>query len=66
MIKDGLLTYKGRWYIQNCDDLKRFMMDELHKRPYTRHHGYHKMIMTTRKMFYWLGIKNDIVDYLAK
>jgi hypothetical protein len=24
------------------------------------------MITTTRKQFYWLGLKNDIADYLAK
>jgi hypothetical protein len=29
ILNDGLLTYKGRWYISNCDKLKRFMMDEL-------------------------------------
>jgi hypothetical protein len=66
MLNDGLLTYKGRLYIPNCDDLKRFIMDELHKRPYTGHPGYQKMITTTRKLFYWPRLKNDIVDYLAK
>jgi hypothetical protein len=40
LLDDGLLTYKGQLYIPNCDDLKRFIMDELHKRPYTGHHGY--------------------------
>jgi hypothetical protein len=66
MLDEGLLTYRNRLYIPNCDDLKRFIMDELHKRPYTGHLGYQKMIMTTRKQFYWHGLKKDIVDYLAK
>jgi hypothetical protein len=66
LLNDGMLTYKGRLYIPNCDDLNRFMMDELHKIPYTGHHGYHKMIITTRKLFYGLGLKKDITDYLAK
>jgi hypothetical protein len=66
MLNDGLLTYKGKLYIHNCDDLKMFIMDELHKIPYTGHPGYQKMIMTTRKLFYWPGLKNDIDDYLAK
>jgi hypothetical protein len=39
-LKDDLLTYKGRLFIPNCDDLKRFIMDELHKIPYTGHPGY--------------------------
>jgi hypothetical protein len=53
MIDGGLLTYKNRLYIPDCDDLKRFIMDELHKRPYIGHPRYQKMITTTRKQFYW-------------
>jgi hypothetical protein len=34
------LTYKNRLYVPNCDYLKRFIMDELHKRPYIDHLGY--------------------------
>jgi hypothetical protein len=66
MIDGGLLTYRNRLYIPDCDDLKRFIMDELHKRPYTGHPGYQKMITATRKQFYWPGLKKDIANYLAK
>jgi hypothetical protein len=66
MLDYDLLTYKGRLYVPNCDDLKRFIMDELHKRPYTSHPGYQKMIIATRKLFYWPRLKKDIDDYLAK
>jgi len=66
LLNDGLLTYKDRLYIPNFDDLKRFMMDGIHKIPYNGHPGYQKMITTTRKLFYWLGLKKDIADYLAK
>jgi hypothetical protein len=66
MLKDDLLTYKGILYIPNCDELKRFIMDELNKRPYIGHVGYHKMIMATRKPFYWPRMKKDIYYYLAK
>jgi hypothetical protein len=66
LLNDIPLTYKGRLYIPNCDDLKRFIMDELHKIPYTSHLDYQKMFTTTRKLFYWPRLKKDIVDYLAK
>jgi hypothetical protein len=39
MFNYGLLTYKGILYILNCDELKRFIMDELHKIPYTGYPG---------------------------
>jgi hypothetical protein len=66
MLDEGLLTYRNRLYIPSCDDLKRFIMDEIHKRPYIGHPGYQKMITTTRKQFYWPRLKKDIVDYLDK
>jgi hypothetical protein len=66
MMEGGLLTYINILYIPDCDDLKRFIMDELHKRPYTSHPGYQKMITTTRKQFYWPGLKKYIVEYLSK
>jgi hypothetical protein len=62
----GLLAYRDRLYIPNCDDLKRFILDELYKRPYTGHPGYQKMITATRKQFYWLGLKKDVAKYLAQ
>jgi hypothetical protein len=52
MTEGGLLTYRDRLYIPNCDDLKRFVMDGLHKRLYTGHPGYQKMITATQKQFY--------------
>jgi hypothetical protein len=44
MMEGGLLTYRNKLYIPDCDNLKRFITDELHKRPYTGHPGYQKMI----------------------
>jgi hypothetical protein len=66
MLNDGLLTYKGILYIPNYGDLKRIIMDELHKRPYIGHPSYQKMIIAPRKLFYCPGLKEDIVDYLDK
>jgi hypothetical protein len=40
ILDEGLLTYINRLYIPSCDDLKRFIMDELHKRRYSGHPGY--------------------------
>jgi hypothetical protein len=66
LLNDVILTYRGSLYIQNCDDLKRFIMDELHKIPYTGHPSYQKMITATKKIFYWLIMKKDLDNYLVK
>jgi hypothetical protein len=52
MLDRGLLTYQNRLYIPSCDELKRFIMYELPKRPYLGHLGYHKIVTTTRKQLY--------------
>jgi hypothetical protein len=64
--EEGLLTYRSRLYIPDCDDLKRFIMDELRKRPYTGHPGYQKMITATRKQFYWHGLKKENTPVVRK
>ena len=46
---DGILTYKGRIYIPDVADLRRFFMDEIHQAPYSGHPGYQKTIATARK-----------------
>jgi hypothetical protein len=66
MLNDDLLAYKGILYIPNCAYLKRFIMDELHKRPHIGYPCYQKMITTTRKLFYCPALEKDIDDYLAK
>jgi hypothetical protein len=40
LLNDGMITYKSRLCIPNCDELKRFIMDEIHRRPYIGHPGY--------------------------
>jgi hypothetical protein len=66
MTKGGFLTYRSRFYIPNCDDLKRFILDELHKKPYSGHPGYQNIITDTRRQFYWPRMNKDIAEYLAK
>jgi hypothetical protein len=66
MLDEDPMTYRNILYIPSCDNLNRFVMDELHKRSSTGHRRYQKMITTTRKQFYWPGLKKDIADYLAK
>ena len=41
-------------------------MDEIHQAPYSGHLGYYKTITTTRNQYFWLGMKKDIDEYIAK
>ena len=41
-------------------------MDEIHQAPYSSHPRYHKRIITTRKQYFWPGMKKDIGEYISK
>ena len=62
----GILTYKGRIYIPDVAYLRRVVMDEIHQAPYSGHPGYHKTIATARKQYFWLGMENDMDEYISR
>ena len=64
--EDGLLTYKNRIYILNVAYLRRVVMDEIHQAPYSSHPGYQKTIATTRKQYFWPGMKKDMAKYISR
>ena len=41
-------------------------MQEIHNVRYVRHQGYQKTLETVRKEYFWLGIKKDVIDYIAR
>ena len=41
-------------------------MDELHKRSYSGHPGYQKMITMIIKEFFWPNMKKEVAEYLAR
>jgi hypothetical protein len=34
--------------------------------PYIGHTGYQKSITTVRDQYFWIGMKKDVTDYLAR
>jgi hypothetical protein len=38
----------------------------MHDVPYVRQPGYHKKITIVRSHFFWLGMKKDVSDYIAR
>ena len=62
----GLICYKNRFYIPNIESLKKEILDEYHKQPYSGHPGYQKMLTALKNIFFWLGMKRDVADYLAR
>jgi hypothetical protein len=47
--KSGLLMYKNRLYVPESNEIKLLILYELHKKPYSGHPGYQKLITMLRK-----------------
>ena len=47
-------------------DLRRIVMDEIHKMPYFCNLRYLKTISRARKKYFWLAMKKDIIEYISK
>jgi hypothetical protein len=64
--KKGLLRFKNRLYIPDSVELKLIGLDKVHKKSYSGHPGYQKMITTLRRLFYWPNMKGETTKYLAR
>lgn len=64
--KDGLLVFNNRLYIPNSTELRKLIMNEFHKRPYVSQLGCQKMTKPIWKVYFWPGMKKDIVEYISK
>jgi len=61
-----MLGYKKRLYRPNHNSIKNLILEEFHKSHYAGRPGYQKMITILRKEYYWLGMKRDVAEYLAR
>ena len=62
----GLLMYKNQLYVSNILEIKLLILNEIHQSPYSGHPGYQKMITTLRKDYFWLNMKNEVAEFLAR
>jgi hypothetical protein len=63
---DRLLRYRGRMYIPENGDIRSIILKEAHIAPYFAHLGVKKMYADMRKLFFWVGMKRDVVHFITK
>jgi hypothetical protein len=62
----GLLRFKNWIYIPLIDELRSLILNEAHKEVYMAHLGVTKMRVDLKPLFFWKGMKADIVNYVAR
>ena len=53
-------------YILENGDIQSFILKESHTTLYCAHPGVKKMYADMRKLFLWVGMKCDVVHFIAK
>jgi hypothetical protein len=62
---DGLLSFKNRIYVPSNDKLRSLILNKAHITVYMAHLGVMKMREDLKPLFFWKGMKEDIVNYVA-
>jgi hypothetical protein len=63
---DGLLRFKSWIYVPPNDELRMLILSEAHRAVYMAHPGVTKMRENLKPLFFWKGMKADIVNYVAR
>jgi hypothetical protein len=63
---DGLLRFKNRIYVPPNDELRMFILSEAHREFYMAYLGVMKIRADLKPLFFWKGMKADIVNYVAR
>ena len=62
----GFLRYKGRVCMPNDYGIKMKILEEAHTTPYSVHPGSTKMTHDLKALYWWPGMKKDVVEYVSK
>jgi hypothetical protein len=63
---DGILLSKNKIFVPNVQDLKRMILHEMHNVPYVGHPRYHKTMATIKSHYFFLGMKREIDEHIAR
>jgi hypothetical protein len=63
---DGLLRFKNRIYVPPNNELRSLILNEAHRVVYMAHSGVTKMRDDLKPLFFWKGMKAEIVKYMAR
>ena len=62
---DIFLRYNNRICVPPIDELRSLILREVHRTVYMAHMGFTKMKADLKPLFFWKGMKEDIVSYMA-
>ena len=64
--QDEILCYKDNVVISPISTLKICILAKLHSSPIVGHSGFQKTYARTQRSFFWIGMKMDILTFVAE
>ena len=61
-----VLIMRGGACVPNVDNLRKLIMEETYYSAYAIHLGITKMYRTIKKNYWWLGMKRDVAEFVAR
>ena len=64
--ENGVLYYKDRACVPECNDLRKSILEEAHSGSFSIHPGSTKMYRDLKMSFWWSGMKRDVLEFVTK
>ena len=64
--ENGVLYYKDRVCVPDCNDLRKSILEEAHSGSFAIHPGSTKMYQDLKMSFWWSGMKRDVSEFVTK
>eukprot|EP00253_Pinus_taeda_P011462 PITA_11462 len=58
--------FRDKIYVPDRSDLMKVILMEFHAKPYSSHPGYQKMLTAVKKLYYWLNLRRDVAEFVAR
>lgn len=63
---EGNLQFDGCLCVPVVDFVRSEILDKAHKSAYTIHPGATKMYHDLKKVYWWHGMKKDVIEYVSR
>ena len=60
MNENGVLYYRNRVCVLDCNDFRKSILEETHSGSFAIHPGSTKMYRDLKMSFWWSGMKRDV------
>jgi len=66
IVRDGVLKFRNHLCVPSHPELKKELLKESHDSRFSTHPGSTKIYQDLKCHYWWLGMKRDIADYVAR